>query len=211
MERADGLLVGNYDELTVNNSLKVGTSTSKISIATAGTPIIDLHTTTALTAGNSIGMEINCTRTIDSVSGRDWGLKITMTSASYKFPGGVNAIYGSLVLGTGGAHGRAAGVQGEVVMPGGSMVRGTFSCFHADLTCPSGGSWQSSGPLSYLSCIVVDTDNVFDHNGYLFTIEGTGVGADDFADATGAPTANGTIRIRIEGTDRYLLYSNSQH
>lgn len=170
---------------------------------------VDITTTTSETSGNCIALEVEHTRDTDSVSGRDWGIKSTMkVDNNAKFPGGVNAIYGSLELGSGGAHGRAAGVQGELVMPDAQLTRGTFSCLHADLTCSADTNWGSAGPLSVLSFVVGGTKTFFEANAYLLELTGVTEGNGNMCDNGATPTADGGIRVLINGAERWLLYAN---
>ena len=197
-------------QVKVYRKLEVGTSASKITLA-AGIPAADVHTTTAATSGNSIALEINHTRTVDSASGRDWGVKVTMTSADdVKFPGGVNAVYGSLALGSGGVHGRAAGIQGELVMPDAQLTRGTFSCVHADMTQSASTNCGSAGPCSFFSAVGGGTLTDMDARGYLLELSGFTAGNDKLIDDNGSGlTADGGIRCLIGGLVKYLLYADT--
>lgn len=185
-----------------------GIATASLGISGSITAL-DITTTTSVTSGNSIALNITHTRDTDSVTGRDWGIKVTMVSDSdAKFPGGVNAVYGSLELGLGGVHGRAAGLQGELVMPDGQLIRGTFSCLHADITCSADTNWGSAGPLSFISCVVGGTKTFFEANAYLLELTGVTEGAGNMCDNHATPTADGAIRCLINGAVRWLLYAN---
>lgn len=205
---------GSIGAVTPNSAaftdVTIGTSSSKQTLTTAATKAIRIYTTTAITTAIQISsVEINQYRTADSsVNGRDWALKVNLSS-THKYPSGANAIYGSMTFVAAGVHGRGAALQGEIILPNAQIVRGTISCCTLEMSQGANTNSGSSGPVSFISCVAAGTLTDLDARGYLFEITGVSEGDGKFCDNGGSPSeADGGIRCLINGNVRYLLYAN---
>lgn len=188
--------------------LALGVTGDRMALTAATTKAIRIYSsTTVATATQISSVEINQYRAASSsANGRDWGLKVNMSAltGNYKYPSGVNAVYGAITLGTGGAHGRGAALQGEMIFPAGQLTRGTFSCCTLEITEVSGTNTGSSGPTSFLSMVIAGATNNFNTRGYIFEITGlsTTDGGPFFVNAKGACDA--MLKILIGGVDYFI-------
>jgi len=194
-----------------NGCIEAGTSEVPLNIKTASVPLIKLHTTSALTAGDTQSMEIKQVRSATTVGGNDQPLKVTLSS-EYKTPGAASAIYGIVDYGdTGCAHGMASAICAEMILPNMSLTRGGLYCLELELGGGASSSFASAGPVAFIYCggWGAGTLTEMDARGFLFNFVGFTEGNDKLFDNGGTPAAaDGGIRIKIGANTRYLLYAN---
>jgi len=197
----------------MQDGVGLGLTGDHMVLTTAATKAIQIYTTTSVTGASLriCPVEINHARTATAgvTNSRDWGLKVNLTS-THKYGNAANAIYGAMTLVAAGVHGRGAALQGELIMPNAQIIRGTLSCLHLDMTQAANTNSGSSGPVSFISCIGTGTMTDMDARGYLLELTGFTPGNDKLIDDNGADlTADGGIRVLLNGAVKYLLYADS--
>ncbi len=193
----------------VEDTISIGLTGSKKTLATT-VPEIAIWSTSALTSGTQDIVKIDYTHATGGTSGYVKGIRCTMTSAVTS-PGSFNAIKGIIVYTAPGyAHGDAAPLASELTMPDGPATRGNYAVIEGQVALGSSASWHSAGRLAFIKLNLTGTKTKFDTYGYLFDIQGFTEGNDLFCDNGGSDlTADGGIRCRIGGADRWLLYADT--
>ena len=106
-------------------------------------------------------------------------------------------------------QGLASAITAELHLPNTTIPGGNYTCLDCEFTV-GGGTTQLGAGSSFMTFQVNGTVATFEADGYLFSIDGIVEGNDKLCDNGGTDlTADGGIRIRIDGTDRWLLYADS--
>ena len=168
----------------------------------------------ATTTGALRSMVITQTQTVLATANQLEALKVEIVS-NVKTGQWANAIFGKINYGaTGLAHGNAAVICSEIAMPstGGTVVRGSYYNYSAEVNCPTGLT-LGGNPMAIMA---INTwggaEAQFDDYGFLFDITGVTAGEEHFYDTTASGgTADGTIKIRVGGTTKYLLFADDNN
>ncbi|KKK96998.1 hypothetical protein LCGC14_2657150 [marine sediment metagenome] len=191
-------------------ALEIGTSSVPLNVKTASDPLVQLYTTSALTAGNSQSMEINQVMTAANTAGYAEALMVNLTAA-VKTGAWVNAIFGRTAYTSNGrAYGSASAICGEMSWPASGAGNGTYSVFQAEIDIPTTTGSQVGAIGSVFSInLWGDGASKFDDNGYLFSLQGFTPADGGVIDSSlSAATGDGGIRIRIGASNKWLLYAD---
>lgn len=178
--------------------------------ATFPDAVVSLFAVNMLTSGTVNGSYIDLTQNASQTSGYVKALRVHLNS-DVKLPASGHAIYGKIDLKTNGhAHGMVAAIGAELIMPASSAPRGTFYGGEVQIGIPTGAGWASAGPCAFLRFgLSGDAKALFEAGGYLFDITGVAEANDALCDNGGSPSeADGGIRCRINGADKWLLYAD---
>ena len=177
-------------------------------LTSAATKAIQIYTTTSVSTATQISaVEINYARTAGQAGdGRDWGLKLNMTSTHQQFT--FSGVYASCTVNALGTLGRGSAIQGELVFPSSTISRGHYSAVDAEITYAA-NTVQGGGPCSFYSAIASGTVTHLEDSGYLFEINGLTTADGNLVDSGGtALVGDGGIRIYVNGEQKWLLYAD---
>lgn len=137
-------------------------------------------------------------------------LKVT-TNANVKV-GNICAVYSYVDLKTDGCvQGQASAVVAEMVMPGSTIVTGTYVAFDAELGFPANCSMGNQKVVILNVVGYGDNKTVLDNIGYLFELAGLTSGASSMwydNQKTPAPAIEEFVRVKTPKGTRYLgLYN----
>ena len=194
--------------------ISVGTSGSKLSIATNTARLISSYSTSALTTGAINTLTISQTMTALSTSNQIEVAQFILTS-NVKTGTWANAILGKIDYSADGlAHGIAGVICSELDLPSTTaVVRGTYCAWETEINCPTGCN-MGGNPI-YVNRIAVwgGAETQFDAVGYMWEITGVTSGATSFWYKPGSPIAakaiDEFIRVKTPNGVRYLaLYDD---
>lgn len=209
----NGTEMANFSTTTINfpntaSAINIGTSSAPMAY-TAGTPAFTMYATSSNTSStNSEPFYVKSTMTGTSgYGGRARFHSYTNVVLQTNFMAlKAYAEFGS----SGGIKGLAAALCAEIVTPNADLAGGNF--YPLELEYVAGGTSTASASGAgrvgwmYMNATGDDAGGDFDLNGVLFDIEGLTAASGSLYDTTAnAATGDETLKIKINGTIKYLL------
>ncbi|HEB47115.1 MAG TPA: hypothetical protein ENI22_01460 [Candidatus Pacearchaeota archaeon] len=158
--------------------------------------------------------EINATKTFNSdlvTTQHQTPHQFTIKSNA-KLGAYAHAVTATLDLQTSGsAHGLASAGTSVLIPPNGSLQRGALYSHIFEIGCQASSTWGSAGPVGFLKFDQWGTSGHFDDNALFFDIQGLNEATGHiYSEGAGALTTVGTLKCRIGGTTRYLMFASNE-
>lgn len=186
--------------------LRMGTSSSPISIGTTNVSPFEIFATSALTSGNERVMRLELATTAANASGQFEVLRVELDT-EYRTGAWANAIMAQIDYGTAGfPHGMAASICAEMIPMNGPLTRGALYALDLEFGCGASSSWGSAGPVAFMKAENWGTATYFDDNAYFLHM------ASGCTAAAGHLVSAGyrTLRCRMHSTDMYMFFSQDE-
>lgn len=196
---------GDHGQTFLKPLLKIGDSTNRVTMTTAGIPLMQIYSTSADTSGTSVNY-ILCEHNATAAGGTGHRA-LFHTTATAKLGGWANALRAYFEFGASGdITGLASGACIEVKMPNASIT-GNVCVLELELVDQASTGYGSGG--SFIRAAVSGTATGFDTAGYFLDLQGFTPGDGKVIDSSvAAATGDGGIRIRIGASDKWLLYAD---
>ena len=135
-------------------------------------------------------------------------------NSNFKTGASASAVYGKLdYKDTGSAHGMAQAITAETILPNSSLQRGQINAIDLELGGGASTSWASAGPVTFMRMGAWGAGLVAGMNltnAYIMDIQGLTSTSGGSFDATQAPAAaNASLKIRVGGTDYFIMLSTT--
>lgn len=190
--------------------LRMGNSTTAVSLGTSGIPPFELYTTTALAAGTlrNIYSELNLTG--DTAANIE-ALYVQVISEE-KTGSWVNAIVGRIDFGTDGdaRNGMAAPLCGELNFPAKALNGGVYTVLDLEIEAPTSFVHDANAalPKSFIRFgLWGAAAGEIDDHGYLFHLDGVTAGDGDLFDTSqdvDGVRGDASLKININGTEYWI-------
>lgn len=168
---------------------------------------LKVTTTSAVTTGAIRSVEISQTMTAASTGNTPEALKVALT-ANIKTGAWANAIFAQIDYSTAGAaHGMAAAICAEIIVPNSSLARGALYALDLEIGAGASSSWASAGPVAFMRFGAWGTKTNIDDDAFLFVLDSVSSGsAHLWYDHQGNAPAQieEWIRVKTPGGTRYL-------
>ena len=190
----------------------VGTSDNPMNLRKDDQSCIDIYTTNSRTTGTNRSLRINQAQTAYQTAGYNRVLDVVLDS-SYG-TGGDGAVIRAQCDYTGGgfAHGIMNVLTSEIKLPASSLTRGAAYALELRVNVPTGGSWNSAGPIGFVRVRSAGTGATeIDDHAYFMMFHGHTAGADSMVSLESQ-----TVKCSFSGeaapttTVRYLVFSQMQ-